>query len=214
MLFVSPQSYGPPQQARFHAAGRLRVCGRPYLAGDADQFFVEVSSLQAIKRASWRVRRLILRDVGFLVETRAHGDPDNSRALLFGGFQKRREFVFDDKLRSEKVLTDEKHGNIRRRQSPFDFIFPLGAGYDLGVVPKADRAVPHKRHQRGLKALEPFLIFMAVADKHLIATLLRHGLPLWRRIVPSIVNWLQATPITNRCEQVGRNTIDKASDAD
>ena len=50
-----------------------------------------------------------------------------------------------------------------------DFLAPLLAGLNAGVVPDVDNASADERLQDGLQFLQPILVFMAVADAYLVA---------------------------------------------
>ena len=114
-------------------------------------------------------------------------DADPLRRL--GGSEQRRQLILIDEVGGEEVGADQEHRGLRRIESGADFLLPVVAGPDVGVVPAIQAARTDQRLQMPFQPFQPLLVGVAVADEDLSAAggrrwchgLLRSGPVGWRR---------------------------------
>src|SRR5690348_11917793 len=97
----------------------------------------------------------------------AYRDPNNSENLLLCSFQQWRQLVFDDKIGSENIGTDEKHGHPCRSQGVFYIVLLFRTHSYLSIIPDRYSFASQKRLQHYLKLIQPFSILVAVANEYL-----------------------------------------------
>src|SRR6266850_2328128 len=80
-----------------------------------------------------------------------------------------RQFLIDDKIRSQKLRAYQEDGDFGTRQSAGNVLLPLSTGRDHRIVPAKNFSVALERGGMDLEPLQPLRVSMAIANKNSIS---------------------------------------------